>query len=416
MGRAGRMIQQLNALKVNRLETPGMYADGGGLYLQVTPGGRSWIFKFTQAGKGREMGLGSLAVVSLQDARNQVVAARRLLQDGYDPIQVRRAQRLQAKLESTRALTFSDCAKKYVSTHKAGWKNAKHIQQWENTLATYAAPILGKIPVHQIDTALVLKVLETVWTAKPETASRLRGRIEVILDWAKVQSFRDGENPARWRGHLDKLLPKRSKVKTVQHHPALPYDQVPEFMKALRAMPGTASKGIEFAVLTAGRTSEIMGAKLEEVDMNRKLWSIPSHRMKSGKEHRIPLSPRALSLLNEVERTADKIYLFPGRRPKQPLSNMAFLMALDRMGFSNVTMHGFRSTFRDWAAEQTSYPNEVVEMALAHTIESKVEAAYRRGDLYEKRRALMDDWATYCLSQPKATEVIEQRQLHFRGQ
>jgi integrase len=418
-----RTTGRLTALKVSRLAgKPGMYADGCGLYLQVTKGGVSWIYRFMLRGRAREMGLGPLALYGLQEARAKALDARRLRHEGVDPIEARRTVRANARLETARAMTFRECADRYIKAHRPGWRNAKHAAQWEATLATYAEPIVGALPVQAVDTALVMKMLEQevrdapgkagapLWTARPETASRLRGRIESILDWAKVRGHRSGENPARWRGHLDKLLPARSKVRRVKHHAAMPYDEFPEFMNMLRTQDGMAARALEFAILTAARTGEVMGARWGEIDVPEKLWTLPASRMKADKEHRVPLSARALAILTEMKSlgymgdgkyTADE-FVFPGGKRGLPLSNMAFLMLLRRMKRDDLTAHGFRSTFRDWAAERTNFPSEVVEMALAHTISSKVEQAYRRGDLFEKRRRLMDVWAEFC-----ATKLAE---------
>ena len=305
---------------------------------------------------------------------------------------------------------------RYIEAHRAGWRNAKHAAQWAATLASYAEPIIGTLPVRAVDTALVMKVLEQevrdapdgrpapLWATRPETAARLRGRIESILDWARVRGYRDGENPARWRGHLDKLLPARAKVRKVEHHAALPYSELPDFMAALRAQDGIAARALEFAILTAARTGEVIGARWSEIDIGEKLWTIPPERMKAGKEHRVPLSVKAVTILNEMKPLAQasdgstdgSAFVFPGGKRGQPLSNMAFLMLLRRMKRGDLTTHGFRSSFRDWAAERTKFPSEVAEMALAHTVSNKVEQAYRRGDLFERRRRMMTVWSTFC--------------------
>jgi integrase len=407
---------KLKALQVTKLDRPGMYADGGSLYLQVTINARdgqpakSWIYRYMLRGKAREMGLGSLNAISLQQARDKALDCRRLRQEGIDPIDARNAARAQGALEAAKSITFKQAAIEYIRSHRAGWRNAKHAAQWSATLATYAEPIIGALSVQAIDTGLALKVLEPIWTAKPETASRLRGRMEAILDWAKVRGYRVGENPARWRGHLDKLLPARSKVRRVEHHAALPYSSMPEFMTALRAQQGSAARALEFAILTAARTGEVIGARWSEIDFAAKVWTIPAGRMKAGKEHRVALSDRALALLADARAVvgldatagAQSPFIFGGGRVGRPLSNMALLMLLRRMGRGDLTAHGFRSTFRDWAAECTNYPSEVVEMALAHAVGDKVEAAYRRGDLLAKRFALMNLWAEFCGSTARA--------------
>ncbi|MGJ4952463.1 tyrosine-type recombinase/integrase [Bradyrhizobium sp. HKCCYLS20291] len=403
------LVGRLTALSVAKVRKPGMYADGAGLYLQVTGDGentpaKSWIFRFTLRGRSREMGLGSFLIFGLGEARAKAAECRRQVYEGIDPIEARRAQRAQVALEVAAALTFKECTKQYLAAHSAGWRNAKHAAQWSSTLKTYADPVIGSLSVHGIDTALVMKIIEPLWSKKPETASRLRGRIEAVLDWATVRGFRQGENPARWRGHLDKLLPARAKVRRVKHHAALPYDELPAFMAALRAQDGVAARALQFLILTAARTGEVIGARPEEI--RDAIWTVPAGRMKSSKEHRVPLSAAALAIIDTLRKEQSGAHLFPGGKRDKPLSNMAMLALLDRMERSDLTAHGFRSTFRDWAAERTNYPNEVVEMALAHTIGSKVEAAYRRGDLFEKRKSLMADWATFCASNGGADEKI----------
>lgn len=403
-----RTVGKLTTLKVARKLAPGLYSDGGGLYLQVSEAGtKSWTFRFKQAGRARDMGLGALSTVGLADARAKAAQCRRLRQEGLDPIEARKADRAQQALDAAKATTFKDAAASYIQSHRAGWRNEKHASQWESTLATYAEPVIGSLSVQAIDTGLVLKVLEPIWHTKPETATRVRGRIEAILDWAKVRGLRQGENPARWRGHLDHLLPSRSKVQRVKHHAALPYADLPDFMTALRAQDGIAARALEYTILTAARTGDTIGAAWDEIDSAAKLWTIPAGRMKAEREHRVPLTKSALALLVDAEsaRVNDDKYVFPGQPRRRrhgtepahgPLSNMAMTEVLRRMGRGDITVHGFRSTFRDWAAERTNFPNEVAEMALAHAVGDKVEAAYRRGDLFEKRRLLMAEWEAYC--------------------
>jgi integrase len=409
------IIGKLNALKVAREKRPGLYGDGGGLYLQVTAGGsKSWIFRYWVAerdpatgkpvrdpttdkvkGRSREMGLGSRITVSLAEARDHALECRKLREKDIDPIDAREEARRHAALERAKSLKFKAAAATYMAAHRIAWKNDKHAAQWTATLQTYAYPLLGEVSVHAIDTALIMKVIEPIWAEKPETANRVRGRIESILDWATVRGYREGENPARWRGHLDKLLPSRSKVRRTQHHSALPYAELPAFMSLLREQEGVAALALEFTILTAARTGEVIGAQQSEINQRERLWTVPAERMKAGKEHRVPLSARALELTaTAVE--ADINFVFPGGRLGQPLSNMAMLTVLRRMGRHDLTVHGFRSTFRDWASERTNFPSEVVEMALAHAVDNKTEAAYRRGDLFEKRRRLMDNWAEFC--------------------
>ena len=406
-----RTTGRLTALKVERAKAPGMYADGGGLYLQITEGGASWVYRYMLNKRAREMGLGPLALFGLSEARAKALDARRLRHEGIDPIDARLAIRAKARLDAAKAVTFIECADSYIKAHRAGWRNGKHAAQWEATLATYAGPVIGALPVQVIDTALVLKVLEPIWTAKPETAGRVRGRIESILDWAKVRGFRTGENPARWRGHLDKLLPARGKLRKVEHHAALPYAELPGFLVALREQEGIAARALEFTILTAARTGETIGTTWDEINWTDKVWIIRAERMKGRKEHRVPLCDRALAILREMKPADDAAnavehFVFPGSKAGRPLSNMAFLMLLRRMGRGDLTAHGFRSSFRDWAAERTSFPNEVAEMALAHVVGSKVEAAYRRGDMFEKRRRLMDAWATFCTTEPVERDKV----------
>jgi integrase len=399
----GHAIERLKALAVEKLaRKPGMYCDGGGLWLRVSsPTARSWVFRYMLNHRSHEMGLGKYPEITLAEARERAAEARRLKAHGNDLLAARDAQRAALAVEAARAVTFKDAAERYIKAHRAGWKNAKHIWQWSATLQTYAYPVIGPLHVQVVDTGLVLKVLEPIWTVKPETAGRLRGRIESVLDWARVRGYRDGENPARWRGHLDHLLPARSKVRKVEHLAALPYSELPAFMTALREREAVAARALEFAILTAARTGEVIGARWDEISLHEKVWIVPGARMKAGKEHRVPLSAPALAVLGKLEKVRDGEFVFPGDW-RAMLSNMALLMLLRRMGRHDLTAHGFRSTFRDWAAERTGFPGEVVEMALAHAVGSKVEAAYRRGDLFDKRRKLMDAWADCCGRAPTA--------------
>ncbi|MCV3239667.1 tyrosine-type recombinase/integrase [Mesorhizobium sp. ZC-5] len=408
-----RTINKLSALKVDKLAKPGLYADGLGLYLQVAKGGsKSWLFRFMLNGTARKMGLGSVNTVTLAMAREKATDCRRTLLDAVDPIEQRQQERLVKLAEAAGIMTFKDAAGKYIKSHRAGWKNLKHADQWTATLETYVYPVFGHLGIGAVDVALVLKALEPIWTTKPETASRVRGRIEKVLDWAAARGLRKGENPARWRGHLDSLLPARGKVAKVKHHAALPYAEIGQFMAVLRAMDGLGAKALEFAILTATRTGEIVGAEWSEIDLDGALWVIPGARMKAGKEHRVPLSKRAVALLRALPREKDSHFVFIGEKAGKPLSNMAMLMTLRRMERADLTVHGFRSTFRDWGAEQTAYPNEMLEMALAHTVSDKTEAAYRRGDMMEKRRRLMQDWADYC---DRVRQVGEGSPVPIRG-
>ncbi len=391
-----RELNKLNTLAVSRAKTRGYLSDGGGLYLQVGPtGSKSWVFRFRDGPKLKEMGLGSTHTLTLSEAREAALLCRKQRLAGLDPIALRHGARATARLEAAKAITFEQCATAYIESHKASWQNAKHAAQWGSTLKTYAYPIFGNLPVAGIDTGLVLKAIEPIWSTKTETASRLRQRIEAVLDWARVRGYRDGENPARWKGHIDHSLPARAKVAKVEHHAALPYSEIGSFMAQLRAQPGNSALALEFAILTAARTGEVLGACWTEFDLTKSIWTIPADRMKAGKEHRVPLSAPALAILSKLEKHKSGEFVFPGGKTGKPLSGMALLMTLRRMDRADLTAHGFRSTFRDWAAERTNYPREVAEMALAHTVGDKVEAAYRRGDLFHKRIKLMEAWAIF---------------------
>src|SRR5579862_1640258 len=403
-----RSINRLSALGAARLTLPGLHHDGGGLYLQVgASGSKSWTYRYMLAGRAREMGLGPLQVVSLAEAREKAAEARRLKFAGVDPIAARDSAVLKARIGPRSSRTFMDCALQYIESHRPEWKNEKHGTQWQATLDTYAGPVFGDVPVQDVDLALVMRVLEPIWKTKTETASRLRGRIERILDWATTAGYRQGENPARWRGHLENLLAKRSKVRKVKHHPALPYAEVGPFLSALRGHEGVASQAFEFLILTAARTSEVLGARWDEFDLENAIWTVPASRIKAGREHRVPLSRPATHILTQMAEVRQGDLVFPGPKKDKPLSSMALLAVLDRMGRRDITAHGFRSTFRDWAAERTNFPRDVAEMALAHAIADKVEAAYRRGDLFEKRQKLMQAWAKHCEAQVSKGEVLE---------
>lgn len=397
----------LTEMKV-KYAKPGYWLDGDGLYLQVSESGsKSWIYRFQLNGKRREMGLGSLSAVPAKDARRVAAEARALVHDKIDPIEYRRQQAAAAEELAAQAasgtVTFKAVALEYIKANRAGWKNAKHASQWENTLATYAYPVMGEKPVGEIDTALVLEVLNPIWLTKTETAKRLRGRIEQILSYARVKGYRKGENPAAWRGHLDNVLPKPGKIAPHKHHPALPYDEMSGFMVKLREVSGVSPLCLEFVILTACRSGEALGAKWSEIDEEKGVWTIPAKRMKGRREHRVPLSEAALAVIERARILRQNEYVFPGVRSGKPMSDMSLLMLLRRL-HPGITAHGFRSSFRDWTAEVTHYPGDLAEMALAHTVANKVEAAYRRGDMFEKRRQMMTDWAAWC-EQKKAYNV-----------
>lgn len=404
-------MHKLTARSVTGAMKPGLYADGGGLYLQVTIGKdgaprRSWVLRFTAPnGRRREMGLGSVLLVDLAAARELALSARKQAVDGEDPIVARDAAKNARIVERPQAMTFRRCAEAYIAAHEQDWKNAKHRWQWRSTLEKHIYPVFGDLDVAAVDDALVMRALDPIWQTKNETASRLRGRIEAILDWAKVRGLRTGENPARWRGHLQKALPAPRKAQRIQHHPALAYAEIPAFMAKLRAKDGVSARALEFTILTAARTGETIGAVWDEIDLDAGIWTIPAARMKAGKEHRVPLSDRAVEILRERSASGATGPVFTNAQRRSPLSNMAQLMLLRRLTRAGLTVHGFRSTFRDWAAEQTDVPREVAEAALAHALEDKVEAAYRRSDLFEKRRALMAAWGQCCAAQSQPGDL-----------
>jgi integrase len=387
--------EKLTATRVARARVPGMTGDGGGLWLRITAGGsKGWIFRFMLAGRSRAMGLGSVNYVTLAEARELARQYRKLVKQGLDPIEARRAESTALQLEAARAITFEQCADYYIIAHQAEWED-KTANDWAATLKAYVFPVFGALPIQAVDTALVMKAIEPLWLTKLETARRIRGRIESILDWAAARGYRVGENPARWRGHLENLLAKRSKVHRVKHHAALPFVEIAAFITELRHQQGAAARALEFAVLTGARSDEALGATWDEVDFAEKHWTIPGERMKGEVTHRVPLSDRAIEILGEMHVLRQSDLVFPGRGGGN-LSHFAMRRVLAAMDRDDLTVHGFRSTFRDWASECTNFPREVCEAALAHAIESKVEAAYRRGDLFQKRRQLMAAWARYC--------------------
>jgi integrase len=385
---------RLTALSIKRATKRGMYADGNGLYLQVGHnGGKSWIFRYVLAGRMRYMGLGSASVITLARARELAMDARRLKAEGIDPVATKHAQRASLRLANAKQTTFAECAENYMAAHQHAWKSARYREQWRLAMDRVVYPVIGSVAVRDVDTGLVLRILQPIWHVQPATAARIRGHIEVILDAAKSQDLRNGDNPARWRGHLSNLLPATRSLRKVVHLAALPYADVPGFMEELRSHPSISARALEFTILTAARTGEVLGARWSEIDFERRIWTIPGARMKAGKEHRVPLSPRALEILKHLDHGVGAV--FPGQR-SGGLSSTSLIKFLGVMGRRGITVHGFRSAFRDWASECTNHSRDVVEMALAHAISSAVEAAYRRGDLFDKRRKLMLAWANYC--------------------
>jgi integrase len=399
----GRPINKLSVKFVDRNDLePGLYGDGNGLYLQVSKQKtKAWVFRFMINLRPRKMGLGDIASVSLKEARKKAHDARLKVIDGIDPIQERDDRRAARYAEKAKATTFKECAEGYIEAHKSGWKSDKHAGQWRATLETYAYPVIGQLDIGAIETAHILKILQPIWNGKTETASRVRGRIEKVLDRAKALKLRAGENPAAWRGHLDHLLPAKSQVAPVEHHPALPYRQLPAFMAKLRKRDGVSVRALEFTILTVARSGDTLGAKWQEIDKREKLWTVPADRVKGKKgarrrDHVVPLTHRALTILEDLPRDSD--FIFPGGREDGGLGNVVMAYVLKEMGYSAhvATVHGFRSTFKDWVSEQTSYPNELSEMVMAHTVSDRVESAYRRGDMRDRRRRLMEDWTAYC--------------------
>ena len=379
---------QLTARTVNSATRPGHYGDGSGLYMQISAfGTKAWVFRFMLHGRSREMGLGSLNTFTLKEARERARAARQLVADGIDPIEARRERKSAALAATAKRITFEEAAGQYIVAHEKAWRNERHRKEWRATLAAYASPVLGKLPVADIELPHVLKVLQPIWDTKTETASRVRARIERVLGWSTVRGYRTGENPARWSGHLSELLASRPKLKPVKHLAALPYKELPGFMAELAAEGDIAARALEFTILTAARTGEVTGATWDEIDLKDKVWTIPAERMKSGRPHRVPLSDCAIGLLEQLPRSPGRIF---------GIHSMAMLRLLRSMHDDGITVHGFRSSFSDWARERTAYPRDVIEMSLAHAIKDKTEAAYHRGDALEKRRRLMEEWARYC--------------------
>lgn len=413
-----RIAPALKAIEVSRLTDPGFHPVGTvpGLALRVTAAGaRSWVLRATVGNKRRDMGLGAYPAVSLAQAHEKARDAREAIEQGQDPILDRERARSALRAAQAAALTFEQCATAYIDASRTGWKNAKHAQQWTNTLTQWAYPTLGRLLVRDIGLTHVMAVLEqpadpkkpagpNFWNGKTETASRVRGRIEQVLDWAAVRNMRDKDNPARWRGHLDKLLPAPEKIKKTEHHPAVPVAEAGAFMVKLRQAEGIAARALEFTILTAVRSGETRGATWTEIDMDTRTWTIPAARMKAKRDHRVPLADAALAVLKATPRLdgTDLVFPSPTSTPERAraLSDMALIAVMRRLDTAAVP-HGFRSTFRDWVGERTAYPGDIAEMALAHIIKNKAEAAYRRGDLFEKRRQMMAEWAAF-LARPEA--------------
>jgi integrase len=409
---------------------PGRYGDGLGLYLQVkSPTNCCWMFRYERQGRERWMGLGPLHTFSLAEARERARALRQQLHGGVDPLDARKAEQANRASQSTRQMSFKECTEAYFKGVEDGWRNAKHRSQFMSSLEAYVFPHLGGLPVADIDVGLVLKVLEqeistkdgnsrtTFWKARPETASRVRGRIEKVLSWATVRGYRSGDNPARWQGFLStQLTPRGKQFAPVKHHAALPFDELPSFVNNLKERTGVAARALEFLILTAARTGAVVGATWDEINLDSKVWTVPPDRagtkIDGDKPRRVPLSDRTIQVLKALPVEEDNPHVFIGLRHRAGLSNMAMMQQLKRMGRGDITVHGFRSTFKDWVSERTNYPSEVSEAALWHAVADKVEAAYRRGDLFEKRRRLMQDWAQYCNSHSAKENVVV---LHARS-
>jgi integrase len=392
-GAMARTLNRLSAFKVEKAKKAGMYCDGGGLYLRVADGGsKQWIYRYVTNGRPRDMGIGPVHVLTLAEAREKARDAAKLRLEGIDPIAAKHTQRAAAAVAAASAMTFRQCAEGFIKDNEASWSNHKHRLEWQRSLAKYAFPVLGNLPVAAIDTPLVLKVVKPLWQRVPETASRVRGRIENVLGWATVHHYRNGDNPARWQGHMEHALPT---VMKGEHFAAMPYAEVSAFMTKLREQTSVPARCLEFAVLTAARLGEALHATWDEINLDSGIWTVPASRMKGGKEHRVPLSRAALAVLKDMQATRQSDYVFPGAHEGKAIGKNMPLRLLNEITGTGATVHGFRSSFRDWAAERTSFPREVAEMALAHAIPDAVEAAYRRGDLFEKRRKLMDAWAAY---------------------
>jgi integrase len=396
-GNMTRTLNRLSVAKVKGAKNPGMYADGGSLYLRVAKGGsKQWIFRYVTDGRMRDMGIGPAHTLTLAEAREKARDARKLRLEGLDPIVAKHAQRAAQRATDAKAMTFRQCAEQFIREHEKKWTNAKHRHDWIASLAAYVYPVIGNMPVASVDTPLVLKVIKPLWERAPVTAGRVRGRIESVLGWATVHHYRTGDNPARWTGHLEHALPSRSEISAVKHHVAMPFDQVPAFMGKLEGNSGALAACLRFAILTAARRSEACEARWDEVDLAAGVWTVPAERMKAGEKHTVPLSAPALAILRNMAAIRMSDFVFPGNSAGRPVHGASVAELAKRVADSDATLHGFRSSFRDWASERTNFPREVCEMALAHAIPSAVEAAYRRGELLDKRRKLMDAWAAYC--------------------
>ena len=401
-----RALHRLSALKVERAKEPGLYADGGGLYLRVAEGGsKQWLYRYTTNGRNRDMGLGPVRLLTLAEARERAREAGKLRLDGIDPIAHKHAQRGAAIVAAAGAKTFKECAEGFIKDNEKKWTHPKHRKDWERTLVRFVFPTLGNLPVASIDTPLVLKVIKPLWQRVPETASRVRGRIENVLGWATVHHYRSGDNPARWNGHLEHALPSRAELVKVEHHAALPYTQAVGFLAELRKDTSVAGRALEFLALTATRLGEALGATWSEIDLDARTWTIPGNRMKAGKEHAVPLSTAAIRVLKAMAAVRQSDFVFPGFRQGQPIRPDAVRELLKRLAASDVTVHGLRSTFRTWAGEATAFAQDICEAALAHS-QGKLVETYQRGDLFEKRRRLMDAWADYCTKPAAAGKVL----------
>lgn len=385
------------AIQIKNLKEVGKYSVGDGLYVVIKKqGSKSWIYRYTVHGKQREMGLGPTDEVTLAEARDIASDNRRLIRNGIDPIAKRDQEMMRLRVETARTITFRECSLEFIESQRSAWSNQKHIKTWEGSLQKHVFPFIGDFPIKEVSKDLVVRVLKPIWNSRTETASRIRARIERIISYASAMGYRTGENPASWKGNLDHIFPHQTKVAPVSHLPAVPIDETPEIFKALNGND-TVLKALQFLILTASRTGQTIAAEWSEINLYEKTWIIPAERMKSRREHRVPLSTQALEILNSMSSRTQNRFIFPGRIGGRHISEMSFLMTMRRLGRSEVP-HGFRSTFKDWASERTEYPNEVSEMALAHVVSNKVEAAYRRGDLFEKRRSIMQDWADFCSS------------------